>query len=340
MVTVREIASVVVLAVILGLVLNQFGVVGAAVVDGGGSTGSTEDGLLTSGGSVTLSGTNVSVIDVHQSLNDSADLDGSGAITGDLGDNVADTRTVSTWVRVDNTSGVRQLVSVDSRTILVFNGTSSEWACWSYDDASGDTHRVAASATSPGAWTNLQCERDSGTLTLRVNDTSTNTVQTDSANATAQTLQTTPLDGRVDETRTFNGSLSSSEQSALYNAPTAPLESAPRQSRVMYDSYGSLDSIPVYIAGGSLDGPQATKAAGLQGQGAIEGTDWSISTDTLSLLSGGTLEGAPVVFVAWAFGSGGGIVNFQQLLATMGGGLSLLALVAVVGAAAILYNEF
>jgi hypothetical protein len=340
MVTVREIANVVVLAVILGLVLNQFGVVGAAVVDGGGSTDSTEDDLLPSGGSVTLSGTNVSVIDVHQSLNDSADLDGTGAITGNLGDDVADNRTVSTWAQIDNTSGVRQIASVDSRTILVFNGSTSEWACWSYDDASGETHRVAVSATSPGAWTNLQCERDSGTLTLRVNDTSTTTVQTDSANATAQTLQTTPLDGRVDETRTFNGSLTSSEQSALYSSPTAPLEGAPRQSRVMYDSYSSLDSIPVYISGGSLDGTAATKTAGLAGQGASEGTDWSLSGDILSLLSGGTLEGAPVVFVAWAFGSGGGIVNFQQLLATMGGGLRLLALVAIVGAAAILYNEF
>jgi hypothetical protein len=279
------------------------------------------------------------VIDIHQSLNDSAQLDGGGAITGDLGDDVADTRTVSTWARVDNASGVRQIVSVDSRTILVYNGSASEWACWSYDDATSETHRVAVADATPGGWSNLQCERTAGALTLRVNDTTSATVQPDGPNSTAQTLQTQSLNGTVDETRVFNGTLTSSEQSALYNAPTAPLESAPRQSRIMYDSYGSLDSVPVYIGGGSLDGTAATKAAGLQGQGAAEGTDWSLSGDVLSLLAGGTLEGAPVVFVAWAF-AGGGIVDFQGLLSTMGAGLSLLALVAVIGAAAILYNEW
>jgi hypothetical protein len=340
MVTLRQVASIVVTAAILALVLNQFGVVGGAV-SSGGAQDSTQASLAPSGGDITLSGDNVSVISVHQSLNDSAQLDGSGGITGDLGAGVADNRTVSTWATVNNTTGVRQIISVDSRTILVYNGTSSEWACWSYDDASGQTHRVAVADASPG-WSNLQCERAGGALTLRVNDTSTATVSTDSANATAQTLQTKPLDGRVDETRTFNGTLSSTEQSALYTAPTAPLESAPRQSRIMYDSYGSLDSIPVYLAGGSLDGTAATKAGGLVGQGATEGDDWSLSSGTLSLLPGGVVEGAPVVFVTWAFGggSGGGVVNFQQLIATMGGGLRLLALVAIVGAAVILYNEF
>jgi hypothetical protein len=329
----------VIMAIILALVLNQFGTVGGAVTSGGAQD-STQDDLLVSGGSVTLSGDNLSVIEVHQSLNDSAELDGSGGITGNLGADVADNRTVSTWAVVEDETGVRQILSIDSRTTLTYNGTSSEWACWSYDDASGQTHRVAVADASPG-WSNLQCERAAGALTLRVNDTTTASVQTDSANATTQTLQTQPLNGSVDETRVFNGSLSSTEQTVLYASPTAPLESAPRHSRVMYDSYGSLDSIPVYFTGGSLDGTAATKAGGLPGQGAAEGTDWSLSGDTLNLLSGGVLEGAPVVFVTWAFGAaGGGIVNFQQLLATLGGGLSLLALVAVVGAAAILYNEF
>jgi hypothetical protein len=215
---------------------------------------------------------------------------------------------------------------VDSRTILAYNGSASEWACWSYDDASGETHRVAVSASTPTSFTNLQCERDSTALTLRVNDTTTASVQTDSANATVQTLQTTPLNGSVDETRVFNGTLTSSEQTALYNAPTAPLESAPRQSRIMYDSYGSLDSIPVYLAGGSLDGASATKAAGLRGQGAAEGSDWSISGDVLSVLAGGTLEGAPVVFVSWLFGDGG-VISITALTGGFGAMLRLAALV-------------
>jgi len=339
MVTLRQVASIVITAVIIALVLNQFGVVGGGVISG---QGTTQAELAPSGGDISLSGDNISVISVHQSLNDSAKLDGSGAITGDLGDDVADNRTVSTWARVENTTGVRQIVSVDSRTILVYNGSTSEWACWSYDDTSGQTHRVGVADASPG-WSNLQCERAGGTLTLRVNnsdDTAITSVATDSANATTQTLETEPLDGQIDETRTFNGTLSSTERDALYTAPTAPLESAPRQSRIMYDSYGSLDSIPVYLAGGSLDGTTATKAGGLVGQGATEGSDWSLSSGTLSLLAGGALEGAPVVFVAWAFGSGGGVISFNQLLATMGAGLRILALVAIVGAAAILYNEF
>jgi len=214
---------VAVLAIVLAIAAVTLSLFLGAVAEtgtGGSGTDSTQEDLLVSGGDVTLSGDNVSDPTVKQSLNDSAQLDGSGAITGELGADVAANRTVSTWARVDNTSGVRQVVSVDSRTILVYNGTSSDWACWSYDDGTGQTHRVAVNATSPGALTNLQCERASGALTLRVNDTSTTSVQTDSANATAQTLQTEPLDGRIDETRTFNGTLTSAEQSALYTAPT------------------------------------------------------------------------------------------------------------------------
>jgi len=322
---------VAVLAIVLAIAAVVLSLFLGAVADtgtGGAATASTQDDLLVSGGDVTLSGTNVTDPTVKQSLNDSAQLDGSGAITGDLGADVAADRTVSTWARIDNTSGVRQVVSVDSRTILVYNGTSSEWACWSYDDASSETHRVAVTAASPGAFTNLQCERAGGSLTLRVNDTSTASVATDSANATTQTLQTEPLDGQIDETRTFNGTLSASEQSALYASPTAPLESAPRHSRVLYDSYGSLDSIPVYIAGGTLDGTAAAKAAGLEGQAAVEGTDWSLSGDVIDLLAGGVLEGAPVVFVAWQFGSGGvGLVPLSALSGPIGAALRLAALV-------------
>jgi len=126
----------------------------------------------------------------------------------------------------------------------------------------------------------------------------------------------------------FNGTLTSSEQSALYTAPTAPLESAPRHSRVLYDSYDSLDSIPVYIAGGTLDGTAATKAPGLTGEAAVEGTDWSLSGDVITLLAGGVLEGAPVVFVAWSFGSGGvGLVPLSALSGPIGAALRLAALV-------------
>jgi hypothetical protein len=323
-----RVVSVAIVVTIAAVVLSLFLGAVADTGTGGAATASTQDDLLVSGGDVTLSGDNVSDPTVKQSLNDSAQLDGASAITGELGADVAADRTVSTWARVDNTSGVRQVVSVDSRTILVYNGTSSEWSCWSYDDSSGQTHRAAVSAASPGVFTNLQCERAGGALTLRVNDSTTASVQTDSANATAQTLQTTPLDGSVDETRVFNGTLTSSEQSALYNTPTAPLESAPRQGRIMYDAYGSLDSIPVYIAGGTLDGTAATKAAGLEGQTAVEGTDWSLSGDVIDVLAGGVLEGAPVVFVAWSFGSGGvGLVPLGALSGPIGAALRLAALV-------------
>lgn len=330
MVDAEDIAGSVLVVALVIVLLSQ--VVSVGVSLSGGERTTTADGLGPSGGSVSLTGDNVSVVDVHQSLNDSAQLDGSAGITGDLGDDVADNRTVSTWAQVDNTTGVRQIVSVDSRTILVYNGSTSEWACWSYDDASSDTHRVAVSASASANWTNLQCERASGTLTLRVNDTTTASVATDSANATTQTLQTEPLDGRIDETRTFNGTLTSSEQSSLYANATAPLESADRQSRVMYDSYGALDTVPVYIAGGSLDGTAATKVAGLDGQGAIEGTDWSLSSDVLSLLAGGSLEGAPVVFVTWLSGSGGVGGVLGSIVGLLRGVLVLLVLLPLAAA--------
>jgi hypothetical protein len=100
----------------------------------------------------------------------------------------------------------------------------------------------------------------------------------------------------------------------------------------MYDAYGSLDSIPVYLAGGSLDGTAATKAAGLDGQGAVEGTDWSLATDTLSLLTGGTLEGAPVVFVTWLSGTGGVVGILANLYGVLRAAIVMLVVLPLAAA--------
>lgn len=80
----RMVVGVVVLAVAV-VILSTF--VGA-LVDAERQT-FREDKRL-SGGVTTLSGTNVSLLEVHQSLNDSARLDGSGSLSGSLGSDVAD----------------------------------------------------------------------------------------------------------------------------------------------------------------------------------------------------------------------------------------------------------
>jgi len=334
---VRKVGMGIIGLAFLVIVVGQ--VVGvAADVSGGGGDTTTEsfsESLSPSSDAVELSGTNISSVTVRQTLNNSARLDGSGSITGDVG-SVAATHTVSTWVSVNNSTGVRQVISIDSRTLIVYNGGADEWACWHYDASAGETYRVAVAAPTAGQWTNIQCERSSNRLTVRRNATAAETsVITDAGNATTQTLTTVGLDGRLDETRVFNGSLSPSEQQALYSDPTAPLDSAPRQSRVLFDT--SLDSIPVYFSSGSLDGSAATRADGLRSPPAPEGTEWSRSGTTISLLAG--LAGAPVVFVDWAVTSGSGIVALKTLIAQYGAIFGLLILIPLIIAGQSLFGD-
>lgn len=328
---VEEIAGALIAVTIALIVVSQL--VGVGLSLGGGSETVRTD-AVPSGGQVQLAGANVTVLEVHQSLNDSARLDGSGSISGSLGSDVADNRTVSTWARIRDQSGRQQVASIDSRTQIVYNASSAEWACWSYSDVTTETHRVAVNTSSPGALTNLQCERAGGTLELRRNDTAAvNSVTLDSANATNRTLQTQALNGSVDETRVYNGSLSATEHGTLVAAPTAPLNVSNRVARVYYDSYGSYGSVPVYISGGSLDTSAASKAPGLQGQGAGNSSDYTISGDTITLDSGGTLEGAPAIFVEFARErSVAGVL--QSIIGAIGGVLALLVLLPLIFAAA------
>ena len=339
--TIRQIGVGLIGLALLVVIVGQ--VVGVVANVNGGTGGDAEsytDALQPSGDSVSLSGSNISAVSVQQSLNDSAALDGSASITTDesyLGDA---TWTVSTWVQVDNTTGTRQAVALDGQTWLVFNGTSSEWACWRYADGEG-THRVAVSAASPASWTNLQCSHDGTTLELRRNDSAaTASVVTDAANATGQTLVADNLDGRLDETRVFNSTLDSSEQSRLYQRPTAPAPGTNRTARVMYDAYGSYgSSLPIYIAGDSASLSGVTKGQGLQGEATAEGTDWSLSSGTVSLLAGGVLDGAPVVFVTWtAAGGGGAFADLNTIVAQYGAIFGLLVLIPLVLAGRSLFD--
>jgi len=161
-----------------------------------------------------------------------------------------------------------------------------------------------------------------GTITL-TGENPRNVAVEQSLNDSAALVGSGAISGDLGED---NGTLTTAEQAELVQNATAPLPSADRHSRIMYDAFGALDTIPVYIAGGSLDGSAATKVEGLAGQPAVEGDDWSVSGDTVSLIADGTLAGAPVVFAAYLAG-GETAVSVALLTGGLGGMLRLAALI-------------
>jgi len=341
----EKLPSVILTVVLIGLILF----IGVSVVSsviavqdtsgsGDGERVDTQGDLIPSGGEVTVSGDDPQVQAVHQSLNDSAELDGGDSITGP-DPNLDDTWTVSTWARVNDSTTDRLLYTDNGTRWLTYNATNDEYACWRYDDSTAETHRVGVNAPSEADWTNVQCEHDGSTLTVSRNGTNASTsVVTDATNATSATLTTDNLNGSLDETRVFNGTLSAAQRDQLYTRPTAPLDAGDRTARVMYDTYDSDfgGSIPVYIQGASLDESGVEKGVGLQGENPEEGTDYDVSGDTITLTDGGELDAAPVVFVKWSYLTSGNVLGdtVDQLAANFGAAIVLggvLMLLLVVG---------
>jgi len=149
--------------------------------------------------------------------------------------------------------------------------------------------------------------------------------------------------GTIDETRVWGRAVSDSNLTAYANDPVIALPGADRQLRVMFDEDVGGATRTHYAGGGTagLVGGATIGEPAVQRPGISGGSDWRARTDgtyQIQAVSGGYLDGAPIVFI---IGAGGPFASIITTLFSVGpAALSLLAVAVLAFAAKVVVNEF
>lgn len=252
-----------------------------------------------------------------------------------------DTWTVSLWAQVDNGSETETMtaLSINGRVVINYNGTDGNWTVWYYDESSTSSWQANVSAPDqPSNLTNVQVWSNGTHLTIYQNGTQGDLVNVTGDNIESAPVTTSNWDGRLDEVRTFDDPLNSTNRSELYNSPIAPQNNTNRTSRIMFDQPDKSTQL-VFFTDADLEQSNVTFSQGLPGQvlnGAnllndITGStdyQWETSGPQIKPLAGEELDGAPVAYVDYSFeGALSGIVEAWS------GAVTLAALIPLVGIA-------
>jgi len=194
---------------------------------------------------------------------------------------------------------------------------SGVWLWYVANETTGTSETVTLPAPSPSDALTQVCGRynaSAQTVTMSreesVSATLALTSETEDRNVSREWY------GRIDEVRRFGGAVDDATLTAYGDDPIQPLPSAPRDGRLLFDE-GSGSTSHVYFDGSDATLVNVGWTAGLSDVSLDRGTDYELhgSPFSLRVLSGGYLEGAPVVFVDWALvGLGSMIIEFVGVL--------------------------
>jgi len=322
--------------IVLAIMLFVGVVVVSQVIPSGG--GANVDGIQRiSGGQVTLQdyGTDRGAPEVRDSTGRAVSLDGSddAEVRADTGlDTQASTYSVTTWVAVNDTSRNQTVGQFGDGLAIEYRQDLDAWRVWVYNRSSTNSYAVTLSAPQPGSLTRLAVVRSSTTsLTAYRNESAQASLTlTPGSTATATAPVESPLNGTIEETRTFATALNTSQRQTTYFDPVRPVNGTAPTARLMYDGTGS-DLIVGFGGTGSITSGERT--AGFAGSTVQQSGNYSTSLSgadlVLSIASGGVLEGAPQLVIQAPDGSGG-----TQLVLLLGRVFQLAAVLLVLVVAA------
>lgn len=215
--------------------------------------------------------------------------------------------TLATWARVDNGAAIRDMtaISVNGRVIIDYNGTEGNWTAWYYDESKTNSYRVNISAPNqPQNWTHIAVVANGTHLAIYRNNTRGDVKNITTSSITSAPVDNSNWDGRLDETRTFDDALNSSQRQSLVDSPVGPQANANRTMRVMYDQ-PDADRQLIFFADGRLKTSNASFSSGMDGSDLVAGVDyeWEVQGPKIKPLAGGKLDGAPVAYVDYDFES-------------------------------------
>jgi len=226
------------------------------------------------------------------------------AVTSNATDNVSD----GSWTLCAvgqlssdaNTDATYALAAADNGTALLLFSNQT-WVAYYQNDSTGETAKATLSAANPQSSLTPVCGRfDDATDELVVMADGTVSAP-DTADATTDSRSVAhDWRGTIDEIRAFDEPVANATLTAYASDPIQPFPGTQRAARMLFDE-GSGSTTTVYFAGEDASIGTATWTDGVSGPGLSAGTDYSITVDPLAItiLSGGYVEGAPVVFVSW-----------------------------------------
>lgn len=341
--TTVKFATFVIGLAVVAIVVNAFFV---GLADVGTDQQAEEDVILglDQQGALAYSGP-VSNMQVEQSLGTALRFNGANdsELTGGTAPDPNVNWTVTTWARLNDSvpnSSEMRLLQIGGWLYVDFNDT--QWRVTYYERDDLQVHQASFNAPAPYNWTHLTIRENDTHLWFARNKTHVMTLSLASGGASVPNASN--WNGSAEETRVFNATLSRSKINATYDQPTAPVDGGDEEGRVMYDIRPGETEVDIYWTGTDMTRPKknVTIVDGFDGQPATEATaggllggDWTFDdkTDTLSAVDGGSLDGAPVAFVAYTQEVGflGGVV--ENAAEAAGSALALLAIGALVLAA-------
>jgi hypothetical protein len=322
--------------VIVGAVLLGVGVVIVGQVAGVGGLVSVDGSIRVGGdGVVSLQGSD-EVNSVADSTGRAAELSGGSVdISGGLGvvDDADGNWTFGTYAAVDNTSQSATLWSIDDNYVIGYSPSNGgQYFLWYYNESSANSYATTVAAGSPGSLSTVMVERDGDTLTLfNESDASTTITVNPSSETSAALPASDNLDGRLDETRTWDRPLTATERSNYRSDGIQPVAVANRSARVLFDTTGGDVAVEFRGSSGTLRGA-ASRGTGLAGTTMTRGTDFALQRVDGDLavvpLSGGDLENQPRIVVQTPRS------QFENAVLALGSAFALGGLVLVVTLAA------
>jgi hypothetical protein len=299
----RPLGAVLAIVIAVVLVAALFGSLGNIVKE------STEVNVELVGNTGTLpdDAREANTLEFRQTLGTAFRFDGTAGVSGSVDLELDEHEAaVCTFARpLASANGTNMTVLTwDGDYTLQYHGnrTTPSWVGLYTNESAVTTADVVVEANETDTLTLLCLERENDTLRLTANATREATQSL--ANETEHDTAIYGLDdftGDVEETRVFNRTVATAEESELLVNATYALDD-PADVRVMYDVRDdSPSSVPIF-----LDGAPGPSSATVSGVAVVDGfpelnltvgTDYTLSSGTVTALVGGAIDGAPVVYV-------------------------------------------
>lgn len=258
--------------------------------------------------------------------------------------------TVSTWARVNPTGNAENMtmtaLSVQGEAVLSYNGSTGNWTGYYYSDKTRDSYRVDVDAPNqPGNLTRVELWANGTHVAIYRNKTRGQIVALND-NTVDASIGASNWNGTVEETSVDGVPVTDAQRSELVDDPVSPRPGSDHRARLMYDA-GSGGTVAVYWASGDATISNGSWVLGFTGE-VLKRADilgngdyrWKPQGPKIKPLSGGEIDGAPVVWVEYtrkeaAYQAVEGIANGLELasllLIVLAAGLVLTAVRAYNG---------
>jgi hypothetical protein len=228
-------------------------------------------------------------------------------------------------------------ISADGRVLVTYNGSQSQWQAWHYNEGAAPSHivNVSTSGNEVGNFTNIIVWSNQTHLSIYRNGTQGQIKNITTDNITSAPVDAQNWDGRLEEVRTFDRALDSTNRTAIVNNPVEQQPNFSTTSRIMFDQPDKSTQLILY-ADADLQQSNVSFSAGFAEQvmqpktlsNDLAGTtdyNWQTDGPRLAPTAGGELDGAPVAYASYDYNTA-----LSKLVTGWGDFMTIAALIPII----------